>query len=73
LFLESLPGGGRKWLKPILIPKPECFWGLADRGKSATADGQRFGADRDAATSQDGSRKFKTTAIGMSTFLNALF
>jgi hypothetical protein len=34
------------------------------------ADGQRFGAHRDAATSQDGSRKFKTTAIGMSTFLN---
>jgi hypothetical protein len=62
--LESLPGGGWKWLKPILIPKPECFCGLADRGKSATADGQRFGA------SQDGSRKFKTTAIGMSTFLN---
>jgi hypothetical protein len=34
------------------------------------ADGQRFGAHRDAATSQDGSRKFKTTAIGMSTLLN---
>jgi hypothetical protein len=34
------------------------------------ADGQRFGAHRDAATSQDGSRKFKTTAIGISTFLN---
>ena len=25
LFLESLPGGGRKWLNPILIPKAKYF------------------------------------------------
>ena len=36
------------------------------------ADGQRFGAHRDAATSQNGSRNFKTTAIGISTFLNEM-